>query len=225
MGRRPRRRRPHLVRRLSLHRGRPSTRVAGSIPLLNELIVSSRNGVLCSAVGALKAALPLLKPQGRGGGSGDSLGRLFDGRCPDSFTRIDLSMLSRIVRALPMAVALMAAAITASLAGDPWNTGNPWNAPRPAASDVQPLNSASSLPSVAGVPSVASVPSVRWGVVPTPAAPPRGTTAVPAVTAKDISLRGNAAAGAHIVMMKCARCHGQDGSGGAELVGLSPSRR
>jgi mono/diheme cytochrome c family protein len=128
-------------------------------------------------------------------------------------------MLSRIARALT------AAAITASLAGDPWNTGNPWNAPRPAASDVQPLNSASSLPSVAGVPSVASVPSVRWGVVPTPAAPPRGTTAVPAVTAKDISLRGNAAAGAHIVMMKCARCHGQDGSGGAEIVGLPPSRR
>ena len=118
------------------------------------------------------------------------------------------------------------------LAGDPWNTGslwhtgNPWNAPTASPTPetiYEPSSSVSSVPSVAAVPSIDSVPTVSYGAVPTPIPVPASvTTPAPPITTNGIGLRGNPSAGAHIVMMKCAGCHGQDGSGqGVQLEGLN----
>jgi cytochrome c553 len=118
------------------------------------------------------------------------------------------------------------------LAGDPWNTkslwntGNPWNAPTASPTPetlYEPSSSVSAVPSVAAVPSVESVPTVSFGVVPSPIPLPASvTTPVPPITTNGIGLHGNSSAGAHIVMMKCAGCHGQDGSGkGVQLEGLN----
>jgi mono/diheme cytochrome c family protein len=118
------------------------------------------------------------------------------------------------------------------LAGDPWNTdglwhtGNPWNAPTSSPTPetiYEPSSSLSPVPSVSAVPSVNAVPTVSYGVVPTPMpAPMSVTTPVPPITTNGIALRGNPSAGAHIVMMKCAGCHGQDGSGkGVQLEELN----
>jgi mono/diheme cytochrome c family protein len=81
-----------------------------------------------------------------------------------------------------------------ALAADPWNTGNPWHTGNP------------------------------WNpqatVAPT-AVPSSGFTPSPSSAINGIVVSGNAAAGARIVMTKCAGCHGEDGSGrGTELVGM-----
>src|SRR6516225_8004723 len=118
------------------------------------------------------------------------------------------------------------------LAGDPWNTGslwhtgNPWNAPTASPTPetlYEPSSSVSAVPSVAAVPSVDAMPTVSFGVVPSPIPVPASvTTPVPPITTNGIGLHGNPSAGAHIVMMKCAGCHGEDGSGqGVQLEGLN----
>ena len=120
-------------------------------------------------------------------------------------------------------------------AGDPWNTGslwhtgNPWSAPASSPTPetlYKPSSSVSSVPSVAALPSVAAVPTVSYGAVPPPVPIPAPlTTPLPPVTTSGIGLRGDPSAGAHIVMMKCAGCHGQDGSGkGIQLEGLNVKR-
>ena len=135
----------------------------------------------------------------------------------------------RLVCIVTIAFLLVGATV---FAGDPWNTGslwhtgNPWNAPTASPTPetiYEPSSSVSSVPSVAAVPSVDSVPTVSYGAVPTPIPVPASvTTPVPPITTNGIGLRGNPSAGAHIVMMKCAGCHGQDGSGqGVQLEGLS----
>ncbi|MBV8135883.1 MAG: cytochrome c [Deltaproteobacteria bacterium] len=142
-------------------------------------------------------------------------------------------MLARTVRSvcvLVMASLLVGATV---LAGDPWNTGslwhtgNPWNAPTASPTPetlYEPSSSVSAVPSVAAVPSsVDPVPTVSYGAVPTPIPLPASvTTPVPPITTNGIGLRGDPSAGAHIVMMKCAGCHGQDGAGqGVQLEGLN----
>ena len=141
-------------------------------------------------------------------------------------------MLARTIRSVCIvAVASLLVGATV-LAGDPWNTGdpwhagNPWNAPTASPTPetiYEPSSSVSAVPSVAAVPSVDAVPTVSFGVVPTPIpAPVSVTTPVPPITTNGIGLRGNPSAGAHIVMMKCAGCHGQDGSGkGIQLEELN----
>jgi mono/diheme cytochrome c family protein len=143
-----------------------------------------------------------------------------------------LSCTIRSVCVVAIASLLVGATV---LAGDPWNTGslwhtgNPWNAPTASPTPetfYEPSSSVSSVPSVVAVPTVGAVPTVSFGVVPTPIpAPASLTTPVPPITTNGIGLRGNPSAGAHIVMMKCAGCHGQDGSGqGVQLEGLSPKQ-
>src|SRR5215469_16291208 len=109
-------------------------------------------------------------------------------------------MLPRTIR-LVCIVAIASLLVGATvLAGDPWNTkslwntGNPWNAP-----------------------------TASFGVVPSPIPVPASlNTPVPPITTNGIGLHGNPSAGAHIVMMKCAGCHGEDGSGkGVQLGELS----
>jgi cytochrome c553 len=141
-------------------------------------------------------------------------------------------MLPRTIRSLCI-VAIASLLVGATvLAGDPWNTGdlwhtgNPWNAPTASPTPetlYEPANSVSAVPSVAAVPSVGSVPTVSYGAVPTPiAVPAPRTTPIAPITTNGIGLRGNPSAGAHIVMMKCAGCHGQDGSGkGIQLEDLN----
>jgi mono/diheme cytochrome c family protein len=141
-------------------------------------------------------------------------------------------MLVRTIRSICI-VAIASLLVGATvLAGDPWNTGdpwhagNPWNAPTASPTPetiYEPSSSVSAVPSVAAVPSVGAVPTVSFGVVPTPIpAPVSVTTPVPPITTNGIGLRGNPSAGAHIVMMKCAGCHGQDGSGkGIQLEELN----
>jgi mono/diheme cytochrome c family protein len=141
-------------------------------------------------------------------------------------------MLARTIRSVCI-VAIASLLVGATvLAGDPWNTGdpwhagNPWNAPTASPTPetiYEPSSSVSAVPSVAAVPSVDAVPTVSFGVVPTPMpAPASVTTPVPPITTNGIGLRGNSSAGAHIVMMKCAGCHGQDGSGkGIQLEELN----
>jgi mono/diheme cytochrome c family protein len=141
-------------------------------------------------------------------------------------------MLAYTIRSVCIvAIASLLVGATA-LAGDPWNTGdpwhagNPWNAPTASPTPetiYEPSSSVSAVPSVAAVPSVDAVPTVSFGVVPTPIpAPVSVTTPVPPITTNGIGLRGNPSAGAHIVMMKCAGCHGQDGSGkGIQLEELN----
>ena len=141
-------------------------------------------------------------------------------------------MLARTIRSVCI-VAIASLLVGATvLAGDPWNTGdpwhagNPWNAPTASPTPetiYEPSSSVSAVPSVAAVPSVDAVPTVSFGVVPTPIpAPASVTTPVPPITTNGIGLRGNPSAGAHIVMMKCAGCHGQDGSGkGIQLEELN----
>ena len=117
------------------------------------------------------------------------------------------------------------------LASDPWNTGSLWNAGNPWApqssptpeTQYKPSSQVSAVPSVAAVPSVKTVPTVSYGVVPTPIpVPGSATTPVAPIATSGIGLRGDPSAGAHIVMMKCAGCHGQDGSGtGVQLEGLN----
>lgn len=135
----------------------------------------------------------------------------------------------RLVCIVAIAALLVGATV---LAGDPWNTGdlwhtgNPWNAPTSSPTPetiYEPASSVSAVPSVAAVPSVDAVPTVSFGVVPTPIAVPASvTTPVPPITTNGIGLHGNPSAGAHIVMMKCAGCHGQDGSGkGIQLEELN----
>jgi mono/diheme cytochrome c family protein len=141
-------------------------------------------------------------------------------------------MLARTIRSVWVAVIASLLVSATVLAGDPWNTGslwhtgNPWNAPTASPTPetlYEPSSSVSSVPSVAAVPSVDSVPTVSYGAVPTPIPVPASvTTPVPPITTNGIGLRGDPSAGAHIVMMKCAGCHGQDGSGqGVQLEGLS----
>jgi len=140
---------------------------------------------------------------------------------------------------LPRAIRLVCIVTIASLlvgatvfAGDPWNTGslwhtgNPWHAPTASPTPetlYEPSSSVSAVPSVAAVPSVDAVPTVSFGVVPTPiTAPASVTTPVPPITTNGIALHGDPSAGAHIVMMRCAGCHGQDGSGkGVQLEELN----
>jgi len=140
---------------------------------------------------------------------------------------------------LPRAIRLVCIVTIASLlvsatvfAGDPWNTGslwhtgNPWHAPTASPTPetlYEPSSSVSAVPSVAAVPSVNAVPTVSFGVVPTPiTAPASVTTPVPPITTNGIALHGDPSAGAHIVMMRCAGCHGQDGSGkGVQLEELN----
>jgi mono/diheme cytochrome c family protein len=141
-------------------------------------------------------------------------------------------MLARTIRSVCIvAIACLLVGATV-LAGDPWNTGdpwhagNPWNAPTASPTPktiYEPSSSVSAVPSVAAVPSVDAVPTVSFGVVPTPIpAPVSVTTPVPPITTNGIGLRGNPSAGAHIAMMKCAGCHGQDGSGkGIQLEELN----
>jgi mono/diheme cytochrome c family protein len=141
-------------------------------------------------------------------------------------------MLGRTIRSVCI-VAIASLLVGATvLAGDPWNTrdlwhtGNPWNAPTTSPTPdtiYEPSSSVSAVPSVAAVPSPDVVPSVSYGVVPTPMpAPASVTTPVPPITTSGIGLRGDPSAGAHIVMMKCAGCHGQDGSGkGVQLEELN----
>jgi len=141
-------------------------------------------------------------------------------------------MLTRTIRSVCI-VAIASLLVGATvLAGDPWNTkslwntGNPWNAPTASPTPetpYEPSSSVSAVPSVAAVPSVQSVPTVSFGVVPTPIPLPASvTTPVPPIATNGIGLHGNPSAGAHIVMMKCAGCHGQDGSGkGDQLEGLN----
>ena len=131
-----------------------------------------------------------------------------------------------------VAIALLLVGATV-LAGDPWNTGslwntgNPWNAPTASPTPetrYKPSSSISAVPSIAAVPSsVAAVPTVHVELVPTPIPLPASvTTPVPPITTNGIGLRGDPSAGAHIVMMKCAGCHAQDGSGkGIQLEGLN----
>src|SRR5262249_32255512 len=141
-------------------------------------------------------------------------------------------MLPRTIR-LVCIVAIASLLVGATvLAGDPWNTkslwntGNPWNAPTASPTPetpYEPSSSVSAVPSVAAVPSGQSVPTRSlWGV-PTPIPLPASvTTPVPPIATNGIGLHGNPSAGAHIVMMKCAGCHGQDGSGkGVQLEGLN----
>ena len=140
-----------------------------------------------------------------------------------------LSCTIRSVCVVAIASLLVGATV---LAGDPWNTGslwhtgNPWNAPTASPTPetiYEPSSSVSSVPSVAAVPSVDSVPTVSYGAVPTPIPVPASvTTPVAPITTNGIGLRGDPSAGAHIVMMKCAGCHGQDGSGkGVQLEELN----
>jgi|SRR5215472_12297682 len=141
-------------------------------------------------------------------------------------------MLPRTIR-LVCIVAIASLLVGATvLAGDPWNTGslwntgNPWNAPTASPTPetlYEPSSSVSAVPSLAAVPSVAVVPTISFGVVPSPIpAPASVTTPVPPITTNGVGLRGNPSAGAHIVMMKCAGCHGQDGSGkGVQLEDLN----
>lgn len=141
-------------------------------------------------------------------------------------------MLARTIRSVCIVTIASLLVGATVLAGDPWNTGslwhtgNPWNAPTASPTPetiYEPSSSVSSVPSVAAVPSVDSVPTVSYGAVPTPIPVPASiTTPVPPITTNGIGLRGNPSAGAHIVMMKCAGCHGQDGSGqGVQLEGLN----
>ena len=123
------------------------------------------------------------------------------------------------------------------LAGDPWNkgslwnSGNPWNAPQSSPTPetlYKPSSQVSAVPSVAAVAaSPNAVPTVSYGVVPKPIPLPASVnTPAPPITTNGIGLRGDPSAGAHIVMMKCAGCHGQDGSGkGVQLVELNPKQR
>jgi len=135
----------------------------------------------------------------------------------------------RLVCIVPIASLLVGATV---LAADPWNTkslwntGNPWNAPTASPTPetlYEPSSSVSAVPSVAAVPSVDAVPTVSFGVVPSPIPVPASlNTPVPPITTNGIGLHGNPSAGAHIVMMKCAGCHGEDGSGkGVQLGELS----
>jgi mono/diheme cytochrome c family protein len=141
-------------------------------------------------------------------------------------------MLLRSIRYVCI-VAILSSLVGATvLAADPWNTGslwhtgNPWNAPTASPTPetlYEPRSSVSSVPSVAAIPSVGSVPTASFGVVPTPiAVPASATTPVAPIVTNGIGLRGDPSAGAHVVMMKCAGCHGQDGSGqGVQLEELS----
>jgi mono/diheme cytochrome c family protein len=141
-------------------------------------------------------------------------------------------MLARTIRSVCI-VAIASLLVGATvLAGDPWNTGdlwhtgNPWNAPTASPTPetiYEPSSSVSAVPSVAAVPSVDAVPTVSFGAVPTPiAVPASATTPVAPITTNGIGLRGDPSAGAHIVSMKCAGCHGQDGSGkGIQLEDLN----
>ena len=134
----------------------------------------------------------------------------------------------RLVCIVAIAVLLVGATV---LAGDPWNTGswntgNPWNAPTASPTpktQYEPSSSLSAVPSVAAIPSVGAVPTVSYGVVPTPLPIPASlTTPVPPITTYGIGVHGNPSAGAHIVMMKCAGCHGENGSGkGVQLEELN----
>jgi mono/diheme cytochrome c family protein len=124
------------------------------------------------------------------------------------------------------AVAILASFVGATVrAADPWNTGNPWNAPSRAPSDDSaPQSAISGVPTVDIVPSVRSVPTV--GTVPywvsgQSSGPGVQPSPLPPITTNGIAISGNPNAGAHIVAMKCAGCHGQDGSGhGTELMGM-----
>ncbi len=139
-------------------------------------------------------------------------------------------MLSRRIRAASIAAIVLSLIGVTVLAADPWNTGNPWNAPSvapsPDAAQV-PLSSVSSVPSVAAVPSVGTLAPLSYGVVPTPGpAPVSAPTPIAPTTANGIGLTGDPSSGAHVVMMKCAGCHEQDGSGhGVQLIELNPKRQ
>ena len=141
-------------------------------------------------------------------------------------------MLPRVIRWICLIAILSSLLAATVLAGDPWHTGNPWNAPSSAASisGQGPMSIVSSVPSVATVPSsAATVQGVPYGVVPTPRAdnlPFSTFTPIAPLTAVGMEIRGNPAAGAHIVTMKCAGCHGQDGSGqGTEMIGLTTKQQ
>ena len=102
-------------------------------------------------------------------------------------------MRSRTIHALCVLALLSSLGSAIALAADPWNTGNPWHS-------GNPWNPQATV-SPSGVPSSGFTPS-----------------AAPAV--QGISVSGNSAAGARIVMTKCAGCHGDDGSGrGTQLIG------
>src|SRR5215813_4867719 len=133
-------------------------------------------------------------------------------------------MLPRAIRSVCIVATLCSVVGATVFAADPWNTdslwhtGNPWNAPTSSPTPqtfYAPLGSVSSVPSAVGaVPSVKLVPTVSFGVVPTPMPiPASAITPVAPITTNGIVVHGDPSAGAHIVMMKCAGCHGQDGSG------------
>ena len=86
-----------------------------------------------------------------------------------------------------------------ALAADPWNTGNPWHS-------GNPWNPQATV-SPSGVPSSGFTPGVSTSI-------------------NGFGVSGNSAAGARIVMTKCAGCHGYDGSGnGTELIGLDVKQK
>ena len=100
----------------------------------------------------------------------------------------------RTIRTLCVLALISSLGSAIGLAADPWNTGNPWHTGNPW--NPQAAVSATATPAAGFTPSTSSA-------------------------VNGLSVSGNAAAGARIVMTKCAGCHGEDGSGrGTELIGL-----
>jgi mono/diheme cytochrome c family protein len=108
-------------------------------------------------------------------------------------------MRSRAIRWICALALLSSLGSAIALAADPWNTGNPWHS-------GNPWNPQASV-SPTGGPSSAFTPSASNSI-------------------NGFGVSGNAAAGARIVMTKCAGCHGFDGSGnGTELIGLDVKQK
>jgi len=108
-------------------------------------------------------------------------------------------MRSRTIQALCVLALMTSLGSAIALAADPWNTGNPWHTGNPW--------------------------NPQASVSPT-AAPSSGFTPSASSPVNGMSISGNSAAGARIVMTRCAGCHGADGSGnGTELIGLDLNQK
>ena len=127
-------------------------------------------------------------------------------------------MFSRSIRVLAL-LAIISMASAMVFAADPWNTGSIWGRPSMSAgASNTPRSVISPMQTVGAVSSPNAVPSVNIGVIPPdnsiPAAKPSGAL----LKTSGVPITGDPSAGAHLVMMKCAGCHGQDGSGhGSQL--------